>query len=376
VTTVTWQAVLAWRTRRQHLAARGPSAAALDVVRDIAGLHAQLAASAELTLWARVAELDRDFVERALWEDRALVKTWAMRGTLHLLPADELPLWVAAQGALKPRHHVSAWLRHHGLTREEADAMLDAIPVALDGRELTREELAAEVGRVTGIGGLDGKLRGGFGDLLKPAAFRGELCFAPSDGRNVRFARPDQWLGPFAEVEVPEAMAVVARRYLAAYGPATRETFARWFGITSAAQAGRWLAGLGDELATVSVEGSDALMLARDVEEMSGAEPAGAVRLLPAFDHYVVAAPRDADTVVPAALRARVYRPQGWLSPVLCVDGRVVGVWSHERRGDGVVVEIEPFERLPAGVRRAAEAEAASLAGFLGSRLTNVNFAG
>ena len=188
---------LAWRMRRQHLAARAPRRKALDVVGDICGLHAQLTASAELTLWARVDGLKRDAVSRWLWKDRKLVRTWAQRGTLHLLRADELGLWVGAQSALKPRHHVGSWLRHHGLTREQADAMLDAIPVALDGKQLTREELAAEVARVTGIKGLDDKLKGGFGDLLKPAAFRGDLCFAPSDGQRVRFARPDQWLGPW-----------------------------------------------------------------------------------------------------------------------------------------------------------------------------------
>ena len=60
------------------------------MVSRIAGLHAQLTASAELTLWARVAGLEADAVSRALWEERALVKTWAMRGTLHLLPSSEL----------------------------------------------------------------------------------------------------------------------------------------------------------------------------------------------------------------------------------------------------------------------------------------------
>ena len=142
-----------------------------------------------------------DAVSRWLWKDRKLVRTWAQRGTLHLLRADELGLWVGAQSALKPRHHVGSWLRHHGLTREQADAMLDAIPVALDGKQLTREELAAEVARLTGIKGLDDKLKGGFGDLLKPAAFRGDLCFAPSDGQRVRFARPDQWLGPWTPMD-------------------------------------------------------------------------------------------------------------------------------------------------------------------------------
>ncbi len=159
-------AVLAWRAQRQHLAARAPRDDALDVVRDISGLHAQLTSSAEFTLWARVDRLERDAVSRALWEDRTLVKTWAMRGTLHLMPADELRLWVGAQSALKPRHHGGAWLRHHGLTREQAEAMLDAIPVALDGRQLTREELAAEVARVTGD---RGARRQAQGRLRRPA---------------------------------------------------------------------------------------------------------------------------------------------------------------------------------------------------------------
>ena len=339
------------------------------MVRDITGLHAQLMSSAELTLWARLDGLEPGAVGRALWDDRTLVKTWAMRGTLHLLRADELPLWVAAQGALKPRHHVPSWLRHHGLTREEADAMLDAIPVALDGRLLTREELAADVAHLTGIEGLDGKLRGGFGDLLKPAAFRGDLCFAPNEGRNVRFARPDQWLRPQPPADRDEAMRAVARRYLAAYGPGTRETFARWFGNPSPAQAGKWLAALGDEAVDVEIEGERAVMLAADVEKAAAAKPEGVVRLLPAFDHYVVAAPRDADAALAAGDRSRVYRPQGWLSPVLLVDGRMAGVWSHELRGSAVAVEIQAFGTVKPPVRAGAEAEAERLAAFLGGGL-------
>jgi hypothetical protein len=93
------------------------------------------------------------------------------------------------------------------------------------------------------------------------------------------------------------------------------------------------------------------------------------VRLLPAFDHYVVAAPRDREAVLPEALKSRVYRPQGWLSPVLLVDGRMEGVWSHERKGDRLVVEIEPFAEQPKWVRRTTEEEAERLTRFLGGEL-------
>jgi hypothetical protein len=366
---LTWPEVLAWRLTRQGLNRRAPRDEALGVVRKICGLHAQVMSSAELTLWARVEDLEPEAVREALWERRSLAKTWAMRGTLHLLPSDELPLWVAALGVLKPRYHAASWQRYYGLTREEAEAMLAAIAEALYYRVLTREELAQEVGRLVGSEELGGKLRDGFGALLKPSAFEGDLLFAPSVGRNVRFARPDRWLPGWQPAETEAAVREVVRRYLSAYGPATREEFARWFGTTSPAQAGRLIEGLGEEVAPVEVEGVAAWMLAEYVQEAEEAEPAGVVRLLPAFDQYVVAAPRDREAVLPEALKGRVYRQQGWLSPVLLVDGRMEGVWRHERKGDRLVVGIEPFADQPGWVRRAAEEEGERLARFVGGEL-------
>lgn len=366
---LTWPEVLAWRLTRQRLDRRAPRDVVLGVVREICGLHAQVMSSAELTLWVRVEDLEPEAVREALWEHRSLAKTWAMRGTLHLLPSDELSLWVAALGVLKPRYHAASWQRHYGLTREEAEAMLAAISEALFDRVLTREELAQEVGRLVGSEELGGKLRDGFGALLKPSAFEGDLLFAPSVGRNVRFARPDQWLPGWQPAETEAAVRKVVRRYLSAYGPATREEFARWFGTTSPAQAGRLIEGLGEEVAPVEVEGVAAWMVAEHVQEAEEAEPAGVVRLLPAFDHYVVAAPRDRESVLPKALRSRVYRPQGWLSPVLLVDGHMEGLWRHERKRDQLIVEIEPFAKQPGWVRHAAEEEAERLASFLGGEL-------
>ena len=366
---LTWPEVLAWRLTRQGLDRRAPRDKALGVVRKICGLHAQVMSSAELTLWARVEDLEPEAVREALWERRSLAKTWAMRGTLHLLPSDELPLWVAALGVLKPRYHAASWQRYYGLTREEAEAMLAAIAEALHYRVLTREELAQEVGRLVGSEELGGKLRDGFGALLKPSAFEGDLLFAPSVGRNVRFARPDRWLPGWQPAETQAAVREVVRRYLSAYGPATREEFARWFGTTSPAQAGRLIEGLGEEVAPVEVEGVAAWMLAEHVQEAEEAEPAGVVRLLPAFDQYVVAAPRNREAVLPEALKGRVYRQQGWLSPVLLVDGRMEGVWRHERKGDRLVVGIEPFADQPGWVRRAAEEEGERLARFVGGEL-------
>jgi len=107
--------------------------------------------------------------------------------------------------------------------------------------------------------------------------------------------------------------------------------------------------------------------LAADVEELCAAEPSGVVRLLPAFDPHVVAAPRSREQVLPAARRGEVYRAQGWLSAVVVVDGRIAGTWSHERAGGRVAVSVTPWGPLSAGIERGIAAEAERLAAFLGA---------
>ena len=363
-----WAQVMAWRSARHHLDERVPAKAMLDVVADIAGLHAQVMSSAELTLAARVDGVAPNDVRHALWEERSLVKTWAMRGTLHLPPAAELPRW---QAALSTRRNweTGAWQRAF-VSRQELERLNDAVAQALDGRLLTREELAAAVGELTGSEELGAKLRESWGALLKPAAALGLLCFAPNQGQQVRFTRPDTWLGGWTDHDPDQAMAEVTRRFLAASGPVTCEDFARWWGIPSPARGGRLLERLGSEVARVEVEGTAAYALAADLPGLAEAGGSRAVRLLPAFDQYVVTATRQAEHLMPGPFKARVYRPQGWLSPVLLVGGRMDGTWRQEAKGRRLLVTIEPFTGpRPAWARRAAEAEAERLAAFTGGEL-------
>jgi hypothetical protein len=161
---LSWESVLAWRQERHAIAQRAPASEWLDVVRRVCGLHAQVTSCAELTLWARVEDLDRETVAHALWERRTLVRTWAMRGTLHLLPADELALWVGAQTALKPRYETASWRKAFAMSGAEAVAVLDAIRAALDGPPLTRDELADAVTQLLGDARLGEAVRGSFGD--------------------------------------------------------------------------------------------------------------------------------------------------------------------------------------------------------------------
>jgi hypothetical protein len=89
------------------------------------------------------------------------------------------------------------------------------------------------------------------------------------------------------------------------------------------------------------------------------------VRLLPGFDPYVTGALRQLDHLVTGPFRDRVSRAAGWISPVLLVGGRIAGTWRQDARRGRVAVRVEPFTRLPAGTRAAAEAHATTLAGLL-----------
>src|ERR1700745_1849993 len=131
---LTWARVAAWRVRRQHLDRRAPAGKMRGGASRLCGLHAQVMSSAELTAWARVEGLKRGDIQRALWEDRTLVKTWAMRGTLHLLPAHELPLWHAALSTSRRYLRPALWRKYFGITLEELDHLTEAVGAALDGR--------------------------------------------------------------------------------------------------------------------------------------------------------------------------------------------------------------------------------------------------
>ncbi len=118
------------------------------------------------------------------------------------------------------------------------------------------------------------------------------------------------------------------------------------------------------------MDGTPAWMLAADAREDARMLPTPrSVRLLPAFDQYVVAASPHADALLPGDWRDRVYRPQGWISPMLLVNGRMQGVWRHAIKGSRVEVVIQPFVKVPTWVRRGAAQEAERLAEYLGGTL-------
>jgi hypothetical protein len=322
--------------------------------------------SAELQVWVRIEDAAAGDVQNALWGDRSLVKTWAMRGTLHLVPASDFPLYVAAlrtkQGWLS-----RAWQNYFKISPSEIESSWEAIRQALDGRCLTRDELADEVLRITGNPNFEEHLRSGWGSLLKPAAYQGYLCFGPSQGQNVTFVRPDQWIGAWEDMDPAEALQELARRYLATYGPATRDDFARWFGMQQGKEVRAVFQALTPELEEVQVDGWKAYALASTVEEMRAMPEASSVRLLPNFDPHINLNYPHRRFILDEAHNSRVYRQSAWVSPVVLVDGRIVGIWSYEKKRAGTAVTVEMFEEASAAMKAAIADEAERLGKFLAS---------
>lgn len=369
MSSVTWPQIHAFRSQRHFLGQPALTEDLLDVVSGTCGMQAQVMSAAQLALRTRIHGLTAPEIERALWQNRTLVKVWCMRGTLHVLPAHELPLYVSA---LKPYRlkQEQRWMARYGVDAAAIDSMTDTVLTALGAGPLTRKELSQAI-----LPRLENNapqfrdlLEHGWGGLGKYVCLQGELCLGPNQGQEATFVRRDQWLPDWEDAHGEEAENWLLQRYLQAYGPATVQDFAAWAGI-AIRDASRTWDRLQDKMCIVHIEGSRAAILERDLRVLrEAALAAGNVRMLPHFDVYLLGH-RSKSHLIEDATYKRVYRTAGWISPVVLINGRIAGVWSHRKRGKRLQVSIEPFCPLSQSQRAAIEERAADIAEFFESSL-------
>ena len=368
---VGWDEVRARRLARSSLGERAGADRLVDVAGAVCGVHAQVQAAAELALAARIGGAVQADVRAALWEKRTLVKAWTARGTLHLHPAGELPLWHAARRAVLgsadpglPVWRDPAGVLHPALGAEDVAAVRAAVWEVLDGRRLLRDELAEEVVQRVGSVARE-RLRSGF------AFFLDELCQGPPQGSRITLARPDQWIDGWREDTDPGgALREVCRRFLHTYGPARPAGFREWFGSPAfrVADARALFESLGGELEEIRVAGRPCFVLAGD---RSFAGSSRRVRLLPEYDAYVMGF-RERDQLVPPPVRDLIAnhgrgRYEGPAAvPLVLDDGIAVGIWTRRKRGR----QLELAARLARPVRKSdreqLQREADRLGAFLG----------
>lgn len=368
-----WSAVNARRLARHGLAAPVPLDLLAEQVAVICGAHAQVMVAGELSIGLRVEGATRETIAQALWTDHRIVKTYGPRGTVHILAADDLALWM---GALAARPAVSnPFAPEVRLSDKQIDQIVAAIADALSDAELTIDELTDAI--VDRAGAWAGeKVMPAFQDLwprwrqiMDMAAYRGALCFGPVRGRKVTYTSPRRWIPDFEPADPQTGLKAVLRRYLYAYGPAAPQHFAQWMAAPK-----RWaselFASMADELEQVSLDGTEAWVLAGDTDMPD--EPPRGVLLLPYFDAYIVGShPRELLFPGRAGERA-LGGGQAGNFPVLMIDGDVAGVWHQRRAGKTIDFTVEPLGDLTGLQRRALDEQVERVAAFLGGtpRLT------
>ncbi|MEU0568929.1 winged helix DNA-binding domain-containing protein [Nonomuraea sp. NPDC005983] len=346
---VTWSQVSARRLERQALDVPSEQSSPAGIVAAMCGAHAQVLSAAELSVGLRLGGATRTHVREALWNERTLIKTHGPRGTVHLLPTRDLPMWVDVLSSVQATPAASS--PSVRLTPDQTDEVVEAIRKVVDGVELTIDELSEAVVAATGPWA---------GDLVLPAfqgmwprwrtahataAHRGAFVFGRNRGRKVTYTSPPPGLPPVGSRDE------LVRRYLTAYGPATPEQFAQWLGTPVRFARELFEAACLEE---VLFEGEPAWVVAGDTAFPQ--EPPRGVRLLPYFDAYVVAG-RPRERLYPgAAARRALAGGQAGNHPVLLVDGVVAGVWHQRRSGTKIEVTVEPLRDLtPAQLRELDE---------------------
>jgi winged helix DNA-binding protein len=356
---LTWSGVTARRMARQALTEPATDLGPADIARVLCGAHAQVGSAAELSIGRRIAGATRADVRRALWQDRTLVKTFGPRGTVHLLPTADLPMWTGALSALPSL--VPAHPEPVRFSANQAEEVIAAIGDALADAELTVDELTEAIVDRTGPWAGE-RTMAAFQDrwprwrqLTSTAAHRGLLCFGADRGRKVTYTNPHRWLPGFRPDHGEAALRTLVNRYLYAYGPATPQHLARWLNLPP-----RRAVALFDELAgdleRVEVDGAPAWVLAGDTG--TPPQPHRGIRLLGYFDAFVVASqPRERLFPGPAAARGLSPAGQAGNYPVLLVDGVVGGVWHQRRSGRRLAITVEPLGELTTTQRRQLEDE-------------------
>ena len=370
------------RLGRRHALAPGHRAADPEgATRAMTVLHATEPATVYLSLWARVDGLSVADIDRALYDDRTLVKQLAMRRTLFVFPRDLLPsAWgsISARVAATLRARLAKEVEQAGLASDGAAWLRTAEDAALarlaDGSELTAQQLREEVPELAGrLDMSPGKPYGANVPIaprvLTQLGVEGHIVRGHNGG-HWRTARPQwtamsTWLGDVPE-PLPEraGYAELVGRWLRTFGPGTEADLVWWLGSTKTAVRAA-LANLG-AVEVALEDGRPAYLLGDDLELEPAVEPWGA--LLPVLDPTVMGWKERAFYLGPHG--PQLFDTNGNAGTTAWWDGRVVGCWVQDPDG---AVEVRLLEDVPAEGHEALRVEASRLQGWLeGERVGTV----
>ena len=345
------------RIAAQHIGS-GELSRPLDVVRRMLAMQAQDLPGVLWSVGLRQAGATEGMVHAA-FDAGEIVRSWPLRGTLHLVAAEDLG-WLLALTA--PRATASAAGRRAslGITAADVEQAREIAQSAMVGRRvLTRDALLAAFD-AAGVSTLGQR---GY-HLLWYLAQTGTLVLGATDGRKQTFALLDEWVPQPRRLDGDEALGELALRYFRSHGPATAADLARWSGLT-VGDARRGIAICGPQLTTLELDGVT-YQLAPETLAVAVDAPTARVHLLPGFDEYLLGygdrtaalAREHSDAIVPGG--------NGMFKPTIVADGEVVGTWRSTLRAREIVIDAAPFARLPSTVHEGLAIAAQAYGAFIG----------
>ena len=328
------------------------------------GLQAHDPSAASLQARARSAGLAREDVHEALYGQRSIVRAWCMRGTLHLVHADDLR-WIVS---LLGERFIKAGVRRRGELGLDDRSTERGVRVIVDAlsrngplsRNMLFEHLAAEGIPHEGQAGIH---------LVRTAGLAGHLCYGPEQDGQETFVLVDDWIKGGRPLSDKDAAVELARRYVSAYGPATPHDFAWWSGL-DLKRAETAFSGIADRLAQVDVAGVAMWMLTSRLEADDDPPRRKDIVLLPRFDPYLLGY-RDRALVLDTGFDREVNAGGGIIRPVVVAGGRVAATWSMAHGKDGLIVSVKPLVGLSRSEISGLKAEVADVGRFehMASRL-------
>ncbi len=337
-----------------------------DVVRWMGALQAQAYGQALWAIGLRTQAATVADVERAIAE-RRIVLTWPLRGTLHVIPAQDARwmLTVSAPRTLRAARGRMAQLELDEATIERCAALFrDALT---GGKRLTRPAMM----KLLADAGISPTAQRGY-HILWQTAQAGVICLGPLEGRQQTVVLLDEWIPAARDLPREDAVAELAGRYFTSHGPATVHDFAWWTGLTlTEARAG--LDGVTSRLVVDKRGGTEYWLSAAagSAAGRSATDEASRVHLLPGFDEYVLGYKDRGDVLAPEHASKIVPGNNGIFMPALVVDGQVIGTWTRTRTRTGLSLTLHPFAPLTApddSIAAAAERYGA----FIGLPVTSI----
>lgn len=355
-----------------------------EAARQLIGIQAQIPISADIALFNRVENLTLTSLEASRNHERQLIRMWGQRNTVHVYAAEDWPLlhrWIRDNSLIESKLKKS-------IVSKSFDELVRRTEKRLEnGERLTFKDVRSFEDHQAIV---DGKKH--WMGAMKDTAFPdwliaatvimrlvrdGVVCHGPDAGSESTFVHRRHWLPELRWTEdETHILSIAVDRYLGAYGPATPNDMAAYFGCTIT-EVGRWITVARDGLIEVDRAGVKSLVRAVDLEVLTEPPPAAVkwpVQLLHRFDPYVLGTVgiKNKDWLMDADKIKQVWRPGAHIEAVILDGGRVVGTWRYLRKSKGLLFIVKPFKQMSERLQREVAKRAKATAEFLEDNVFNI----